>query len=139
MPVTYVMRFLQRRSERRFARAMMAAKRAMTWEDFELALREKRGTAIGEYLSLKGPFRLWWTEDDIPSVSPYNYDRGNHFAYWDSEYAPFFNWCRSVYTASGAGSAKLVQVPDGHRINLKAMLNGARFVSICSFNRTAMT
>ena len=135
LPFAYLMRFLQRRSERRFAGAMLASNRAMTWEDFEAANRENRGTAIGEALSRKGPFRLWWTPDDVPAVCPHKPDRPRNFAVWEAEFAPFFRWCRTIYTDPDAGSAKLVIVPDAQRTQVANKLEGVRYVSTCSFKK----
>jgi hypothetical protein len=135
IPWSSLRRVVVRRRERRFSQQMSAAGRTMAWEDFEGALNEKRGTAVGEYLSLKGPFRLWWTPDDIPLLSPHKCDRGNHYAWLEHEFMPFFDWCRKQYTDPQTGTASLVIVPREEGVHLKDRLNDARFVSIYSSER----
>jgi hypothetical protein len=56
---------LQRLRERAFRSRMKARNRIMPWPDFRLAVDEARGTLIVEQYSLKGPFRWWWTPDDL--------------------------------------------------------------------------
>jgi hypothetical protein len=56
IPWTYVQKLRQRSQEKRFATEMESSGRIMTWREFESALENGEGTAIGEYLSLKGPF-----------------------------------------------------------------------------------
>jgi hypothetical protein len=68
IPWTYIQKSKQRRQERRFAEQMKKAGRLMQWQEFKQAEANGTGTAIGEYLSMKGPFRLWWTRDDIPAT-----------------------------------------------------------------------
>ena len=133
IPWTYVQKLRQRTQEKRFATEMESSGRIMTWREFESALENGEGTAIGEYLSLKGPFRLWWTPKDIPAISPHNFDREHHFAFPEPQFASFFDWCREQFTSPQSGQAKLVLVPEEERPELKTKLDGARFVSICSF------
>jgi hypothetical protein len=135
IPWSRVRRIMVRRRERRFSQQMWPAGRTTPWEDFECALNEKRGTAIGEYLSLKGPFRLWWTPDNVPILGPHKCDIGSHHAWLEPEFMPFFDWCREEYTDTETGTASLVSVPDDKRIRLKDRLSDAPFVSICSFKQ----
>lgn len=131
IPWTYLQKSQQRRQERRFAEQMKKAGRLMHWQEFKQA--EGTGTAIGEYLSTKGPFRLWWTADDIPATSPHEWKRERHVAWWEPEFAPFFEWCYVLYTNPQTGLARLVLIPQEERNQLKAILTGTRFVSTCSF------
>jgi hypothetical protein len=133
IPWTYVLRLRQRRQERQFATLMESSGRIMTWKEFETAIENGQGTAIGEFLSMKGPFRLWWTREDIPAVSPHSCDRQHHLAFPEPEFAPFFDWCHAQFTNPRSGRAQLVIVPKEDRKGLKTKLEGARFVSICSF------
>ena len=60
---------------RQFVKRMAAANRVMERPCFELALEEKRGTVIEEWVPFKvgaGPLRRWWTADDVRNVSPYS-------------------------------------------------------------------
>jgi hypothetical protein len=78
IPWTYLQKLEQRRQERRFAEQMKKAGRLMQWQEFKQVEANGTGTAIGEYLSMKGPFRLWWTPDDIPATSPHKWKRERH-------------------------------------------------------------
>ena len=78
IPWTYALKLRQRHREKQFAKQMEPSGRLITWKEFESAIENGRGTAIGESLSMKGPFRLWWTPEDIPVVSPYSFDRKHH-------------------------------------------------------------
>jgi hypothetical protein len=130
---TYVQKLRQRSQEKRFATEMASSGRVMTWREFESAVGNGERTAIAEYLSLKGPSRLWWTPEDIPAISPHNCDRQHHVAFPEPEFAYFFDWCRAQFTNPQSGRTKLVLVPEEERPELKTKLDGARFVSICSF------
>jgi hypothetical protein len=133
IPWTHVYRLRQRRKERRFAEQMKAAGRLMTWLEFKRVIGNGEGTAIGEYLSTKGPFRLWWTPEDIPANSPYRCDREKHLAWLEQEFLPFFTWCYERFTQPQSGLARLVSVPEEERKELPKTLASVRFVSICSF------
>lgn len=133
IPWTYVQTLRQRRQERRFEARMKASGRLMTWRELELAIVNKRGTVIGESMSTKGPFRLWWTPDDIPAVSPHRFERGHHWAWPEPEFFPFFDWCHAHYTNPKSGFARLVTSSERERRELAKNLAGVRFVSTCSF------
>jgi len=133
VPLSYVFRLKQHFDERRFAKRMKTAGRSMTWPEFKQVLEKGEGTVIGEHLSIKGPFRLWWTPEDIPATSPHRCDRRKHLAWLDEDFIPFFEWCYSRFTHPRAGLARLVYVPQPERKELKATLTGVRFVSACSF------
>jgi hypothetical protein len=134
IPWAYIQMSEQRRQERRFAEQMKKAGRFMQWQEFKQAEANGTGTTIGEYLSTKGHFRLWWTPDDIPATSPLKWKREQHVAWMEPEFLPFFQWCYERYTSPQSGLAKLVPVPEEERNQLKEMLTSSRFVSICSFH-----
>ncbi len=133
IPWTHIQKLNQRRKERGFAGDMKKADRLMDWQEFSQAMQSGAGTVIGEYLSTKGPFRLWWTPDDIPATSPHIWKREQHVAWMEPEFLPFFQWCYARYTNPQSGLAQLVPVPEEARNQLKAMLTSSRFVSTCSF------
>jgi hypothetical protein len=133
IPWGYLQKLQQRRQERRFAEQMKKTGRLIQWQKFKQAAANGKGTAIGEYLSMKGPFRLWWTPDDIPATSPHKWKREKHIAWMEPEFLPFFQWCYARYTNPVSGLAQLVPVPEGEREQLEAMLTRSRFVSTCSF------
>lgn len=133
IPWTYIQKSLQRRRERTFTEQMKKAGRLMYWQELKQVEANGTGTVIGEYLSTKGPFRLWWTPDDIPTTSPHKWRREQHFAWMEDEFIPFFEWCYERYTNPQSGAARLVAIPEEERKQLNVMLDGSHFVSTCSF------
>ena len=133
IPWIYIDRRMKQRRERRFANEMQAVGRSIAWKELEAAIENNQGTIVGEYLSGKGPYRLWWTEEDIPAVSPHKWKRDLHFAGFEEEFVPFFQWCYERYTNSQSGTAKLVIMPPKEHKGLDEKLKGTRFVSTCSF------
>ena len=105
----------------------------MQWHEFKQAEATGAGTAIGEYLSTKGPFRLWWTSEDVPATSPHQWKREQHIAWMEPEFLPFFEWCYARYTNPQSGLARLIPVSEKERNELKTMLTSILFVSTCSF------
>lgn len=71
IPVAFVASIVQKRREQSFKKQMKAAGRVMDRRDFELVLQEGRGTVIGESHSLKGPFRWWWTGENLYDICPF--------------------------------------------------------------------
>lgn len=117
VPVTYLRNWRVRRSERKFREQMRDAGRLMTWDEFELALIERHGTTIEELLSIKGPVRLWWTPEDVRSISPTKCpDQTQAQAFWferqPSELQSYFEWCFAEFTNPRFGGARLVQFPE---------------------------
>ena len=106
IPWTYIQKSVQRRRERQFTEQMKKAHRLMDWQAFQQAQQNGTGTAIGEYLSTKGPFRLWWTAEDIQALSPHEWKREQHFAWIEDEFRPFFEWCYARYTNPQSGTAQ---------------------------------
>jgi hypothetical protein len=133
IPWTYIHKLKQRRQERKFVEQMKKASRLMSWEEFKQATGNGEGTAIGEYLSTKGPFRIWWTPEDVPATSPHKWKREQNVAWMEPEFLPFFEWCYARFTNPQSGMARLVPIPEEERKQLRAMLTSARFVSTCSF------
>ena len=139
IPWTYVQRLKQRHRERKFAEQMRKDGRIMAWDEFESALKERRGTTISEVLGIKGPFRIWWTPEDVRAISPSLCP--NEGQVWtelqSAEFRPFFDWCYAQFTNPNSGRARLVQipetrlVPEGTRREIRAKLAGA--IPTCSF------
>jgi len=126
---TYFDKLRQRRKEGQFAEQMKAANRLMTWQEFEQATKDDLGTVIGETLSLKGPFRIWWTTEDIPASSPHKWNREKHLAWLEPEFLPFFEWCYENFTSPKSGRARLVVIPEEERKDLIKHLPAVPFVS----------
>jgi hypothetical protein len=133
IPLTRIFRIKQGFDEKKFVEAMNKSDRLMTWQEFRQAIESGKGTAIGEYLSPKGPFRLWWTAEDIPATCPHAWKRQTDFPVMEPEFLPFFEWCFARYTNPELGMAQLVPVPGEERKQLGTTLISMRFVSTCSF------
>lgn len=125
---------LARRRERRFAASMAKRGRLMDFAEFELALTRGRGTVIDETVTAEGPWRLWWTPDDVRADSPYPVASGEWVnLVWDTRYALFFQWCAAAYTDPRAGTGRLVVVPEPERARVLELVRAGRFVTVCSF------
>jgi hypothetical protein len=132
IPYSHFRRALIRRSERKFTEQMKKAGRFMPWDEFECAVDGGSGTAIIESLGIHGPVRLWWTPEDVPALSPHEFQRGAEFASLDVKNAPFFRWCCARYTDPASGGALLVDVPKGKLRAFQERLKAARLVEICT-------
>lgn len=132
IPWSYVYKLRRRRDEEKFVEEMNAVGRLMTWDEFQAVTQTGRGTVIGEYLSTKGPFRVWWTPEDIPAVSPHKWNRGHHWAWPEAEFSPFFQWCHERYTNPRSGVARLVRIPEEERKGLMKKVSDVPFVSTFS-------
>jgi hypothetical protein len=130
IPWTSIRKSVKSRQERRFAEQMRKVGRVMEWSEFKRAESIASGTVIGEWLSIKGPFRLWWTPDDIPKITPHKWNREKHVAWMDPGFLPFYQWCYARYTNPEAGVAQLVPVSKEERELLKAIIKNDRFVLI---------
>jgi hypothetical protein len=135
IPWTYIHKLKQRRQERKFVEQMKKASRHMSWEEFKQAIGNGEGTAIGEHLSIKGPFRVWWTPEDVPATSPHKWkpEQEQNGAWMEPEFRPFSEWCYARFTNPQSGRAWLVPISEKQRKQLRAMLTNARFVSTCAF------
>ena len=71
IPVTLVREWRARRREERFAAQMRKIGRSISWAEARSEVERGHGTFIGEYLSLKGPYRLWWTSVYVSVSSPH--------------------------------------------------------------------
>jgi hypothetical protein len=138
IPVTGIIWLVLRWQEKHFARAMCAVGRSMTWTELQSAIEKQNGTIIAEGLSEKGPYRLWWTAENIRAVSPdkcYPADSSPRFypgPYLDPEFAPFFEWCYIRFTHPHVGVGRLVSVPKEKQERLLELLPGCQFVSTYS-------
>jgi len=104
IPITFIRSYIVRRNEDRFASEMKGSQRCISWNDSLL----ESGTLIGEYLSAKGPFRLWWTSEDVLAASPYPCCVDEWPFGGEIDYSAFFGWCRDRFTDPGSGAAVLV-------------------------------
>jgi len=120
IPWTFVANRLRQRREARFAAEMKAANRFLCWAEAH-SRASGGGTFVEEYQSAMGPYRLWWTPDEVATLSthPCCFD----FLPWEYDHGPeFFDWCRERYTDPGLGSALLIERPEKERGNIGGML-----------------
>ena len=110
IPYTMIARRVKSRRERRFAHSMKVDGRTMDWAHFIRETDERHGTLIVERFSLKGPIRIWWTEENVYEVCPYP------LVDWlttakDTNFDEVRDWCHNRYTST-VGRALLV---DGNK------------------------
>jgi hypothetical protein len=115
IPVAFVASTVQKKREQSFKKQMKATGRAMERRDFEQVLQEGRGTVIVESHSLKGPFRWWWTVENLYDICPFPLVTWLQTMPNDECYRPLAEWCRREYTNIDQGRALLVdlQSPGG--------------------------
>jgi hypothetical protein len=124
IPVGLVVVAVQNKRERSFKKRMNAAGRLMEWRNFEQVLHEGQGTVIVEGHSLKGPFRWWWTGENLYEICPFPLVTWLETTPNDECYRPLAEWCRREYTSIDRGRALLVDFPSsagGLNINRTAL------------------
>src|ERR1700733_9146153 len=93
------------------------------------------GSFIGEQLTHKGPYRLWWTSEDISQLSPHPCCFEEYPDFWDPEHGRFNEWCRSRLTDPASGAALLVDRRGTEHADLEQALShfrsAHRYVSVC--------
>jgi len=97
-------------AERRF-RAMMKTKgRFASLEDLRPRLVAGEGTLI-EDMGPKGPYHLWWTQDDLSSYGSPASTREDFIAIFEGKGHPFNSRCLEEYLDENAGTAWLTPIP----------------------------
>jgi hypothetical protein len=114
IPVSFVTDRFARRRERRFATQMRRNGRWMSWSQAQSEVESGRGTVIGEYLSPKSGYRLWWTSEDISVTSPYRCCF-EEIPWGEAESSEFFEWCCSRFTNAEFGVGRLVDLESTDR------------------------
>lgn len=128
---------LARRRERAFVASM--AGRVMALAEFEAAMARGEGTAIDEAATAEGPWRIWWTAEDVRAESPYPVAVGEWvMVAWESRCFPFFTWAAGRYLDAGSGTARLVVVPVTERRRVLEIVRGGRYVTVCSFAKVPL-
>lgn len=130
LPFTAVRRFVVNWREEKFRRKMSRAGRTISWPDAVIEVERSQGTFVVEYISAKGPSRLWVTSDDLAQTSP----SPCCFEMWPwpaEVYRDFFRWCGARYTASDHGLARLVEIKDVPYETLSATLDCSRTNKRC--------
>ena len=102
-----------RKLEEKLSEEMQRKGRTIKWANFLQAVNAYHGTVIEERHSFKGPVYLWWTPDNVRTLSPYP------IADWftmqkDKEFGPFARWCYERYTSTETGSALLLSADPAY-------------------------
>jgi hypothetical protein len=150
LPFSLVGSAAKRRRDRRFAAAMRAAGRVVSWADARVQADGRHGTFVEEWVSTDG-YRLWWTPEDVPATCPYpcrfeeneseRIDppvRGGQFKELNelqtadaSHYAMFDEWCRSRLTSPQSGTALLVNINEREWMDyMISRAAGGRYISV---------
>jgi hypothetical protein len=108
IPLAPLHRARERKRESVVAQNLTARGRVVAWAEAKTFIECGHGTLIGEYSTLKGPYRLWWTEDDIVAITPYPPCRD--VLPWEHDSQEFFAWCRERYTDLEMGRASWVDL-----------------------------
>ena len=134
VPISWIRRYFERRREGRIAIALSGRGRSISWQQAGVEVASGHGTFIGEYLSPKGPFRLWWTPESIAEISPYQCCF-EELPWGSEDAATFFPWCRSEFTGVPHGRAMIVGWIGVASAEILSTLEEARlrrrFVSVC--------
>ncbi|MGH9563247.1 MAG: hypothetical protein ACRD3S_17470 [Terracidiphilus sp.] len=125
IPYTVVARWLRSGGEHKLLLLMKSQGRLISWPEFVRTMRERGGTCIEEKFSPKGPWRFWWTPDDVQRESPHE------IIDWFTmrkgrQYEPFVHWCRGRYTNAEKGSAVLVDAARVPRRDIYALWSECR-------------
>lgn len=130
---------LARRRERAFIASMTGRGRVMDLGEFAAAMARGEGTAIDETVTAEGPWRIWWTAEDVGAVSPHPVAVGEWVMLaWESRWFPFFGWAAGRYMDVESGTARLVVVPAAERRRVLEIVRGGRYVTVCSFARVPL-
>jgi len=91
----------------RFRRALWRQGRFVAREDLERRLAAGEGTVIEE-IGLKGPTRLWWTPDDVPSLGTLPLSYRDVVTVLEGGEHAFNAWCLTEYLDVDRGRAVTV-------------------------------
>lgn len=120
VPYTLGARWMRTHREHKLRLLMKSRGRLMTWAEFMKAMHERGGTCIEEKFSPKGPWRFWWTAEDVQRESPHE------IIDWFTmrkgrQYEPFVRWCRARYTSAEKGMAVMVDAARVSRREVYAL------------------
>ena len=100
-------------SQRRFRKMMGSRGRFITGNDLRPKLDEGTGTLVVE-CHTKGPFRIWWTDDDLASLGTPLSTREELRAFYEGQEHPFNSRCLREYLDDETGKALLTSLPARH-------------------------
>jgi hypothetical protein len=131
-PLVLWMNYQQHRDEKALAKSLRAAGRVANWQEIAQKWSSGCGTLLIEQCSPNGPFREWWTEDDVigsaPAPLPTSLDViNNPDTDWLLKYTEM---CILRYTDPDNGSAMLTDVPVSVAQGLWSDFPKARVVTL---------
>ena len=134
-----VRKLRQPRAPSILAASMTERGRVMELAAFEAAMARGEGTAIDEAATAEGPWRIWWTAEDVRLESPYPAAAGEWvMVAWESQWFPFFTWAAGRYLDGDSGTARLVVVPARDSLRVQEIVRGGRYVTVCSFAKVPL-
>jgi hypothetical protein len=98
------------RTQRRFRNSMKSKGRFIALNDLRPTLDDGTGTLIIEWW-LKGPYRIWWTEDDMLSLGKPATTREEIHALYEGQEHPFNSRCLTEYLDEETGKAFSTSIP----------------------------
>src|SRR6202022_2694008 len=96
---------------------MKAADRLISWSEARSQVDSGRGTFIGESLPGNGPWRLWWTSEEIPVEAHI------HVISWGRNFQTCQNTARSL---SGAVLFLPIQIPEPRDLSILKVRSGSQ-------------
>jgi hypothetical protein len=103
----------QMQIQRRFRELMKSKGRFITMNDLRRKLDDRSGTLIVE-CHTKGPYRIWWTEDDLSSLGTPISTSEELRAFYEGREHPFNARCLKEYLDDGTGVALLTSLPASY-------------------------
>lgn len=108
IPITPVLRSVQKRRDEKFKKRMREAGRVVSWASAEIQKAAGNGTFVLDGETIKGPWHVWWTPDQIAKTSPFPFPVREDEVI-NPEFEPFRQWCYRNYLNSTSGKAFLVE------------------------------
>jgi hypothetical protein len=129
LPYVAVAGYIMRRRERAFLVKMSLRNRVLDWVEFQQAVDDMRGTLIVEQYSMKGPWRRWWTPENVYEQCPLAIANSLMVSQYDESFRPLAEWIRRKYTSEECGCAFLVDdgnfTRDQNKVLTDALKSGA--------------
>jgi hypothetical protein len=122
---------VENRKRRRLQKDLSKAGRGIEWAEFVQVMAAGRGTVIIEKYFPKGPWRWWWTEDDVRARCPYPMTDAREIeigAEFDSD--PAGDWFVEQYTNTVTGKGRLVIHTREERESSSEILKSVRVITL---------
>jgi hypothetical protein len=115
IPITILNWQIEKKRDRRFQMMLLNRGRFMSWNELDPLLKRKGGTILIEWRHKKN-LRLWWTSDDVLSMTPLTPPPFEKLDFLGIEQPhPFIAWCHEKYVNEVDGTAILSVYPPHHK------------------------